>query len=229
MESPPPTIPLETLRKEGGGRNPNTAREAGLPLQGRERGVFSFLDAQEKEWIRASPGFAPRALAGLIDGALLCFVVLVVTVIRGALFRIDAFENQQTMISTLQPFASLFFTILFLCYHTVMLGKWGESVGDRLLGIKIVRRQGEPPPFGTAFLRAFAFLVIGAMTVGIPLLLGRILIGSDSVIRFFSAYTFPFLLVTLLLNPAFLWSLLDLKHQGLHDKIAKTFVIRTTS
>ncbi len=209
--------------------HPNVAKREGSPERRPERGVFSFLDAREKEWIRAAPGFARRAFAGMIDGALLCFVVFVVTALRGVLFRVDAFENHQTVISTLQPFASLFFVILFLCYHTVMVGKWGESVGGRLLGLEIVRAQGEHPSWGTAFLRTFAFLAIGGMTVGIPLFLGRILIGSDSVIRFFSAYTFPFLLVTLLFNPAFLWSLLDLKRQGLHDKIAKTFVIRSAA
>lgn len=92
----------------------------------------------------------------------------------------------------LTQIASLAITIL---YWVVFQGKYGQTLGKKALGIKVVDANGKTPSMMTFFLRE----IIGKFVSGIILLIGYLMV---------------------------IW---DGKKQGLHDKIAGTFVVRVGS
>lgn len=69
----------------------------------------------------------------------------------------------------------------------------GQTVGKKLMGIRVVDIQGTRPSMGKFFLRE----IIGKMLVN-----------------------------QLTLDIGYLWVLWDSKRQGLHDKIASTYVVK---
>ncbi|HTP25298.1 MAG TPA: RDD family protein, partial [Anaeromyxobacteraceae bacterium] len=78
-----------------------------------------------------------------------------------------------------------------LCYFTMFIGMGGQTPGKMLLGLKVVRTDGEAVGFGRALVRW----------------LGQCL-------------------SLLLLGLGFLMVAFSGRKQGLHDKIAGTYVIR---
>lgn len=80
-------------------------------------------------------------------------------------------------------------------YWVVFQGKYGQTLGKKALGIKVVDVNGKTPSMMTFFLRE----IIGKFVSGIILLIGYLMV---------------------------IW---DGKKQGLHDKIAGTFVVRVGS
>jgi uncharacterized RDD family membrane protein YckC len=76
----------------------------------------------------------------------------------------------------------------------------GQTLGKQLLGIRVVRLDGEPVAFGTGVMRT---------VVGQQLLIAVTLYAYAVV--------------------DYLWPLRDPRNQALHDKIAKTLVLRTTA
>jgi hypothetical protein len=75
-------------------------------------------------------------------------------------------------------------------YHVLQIGLWGQTLGKKLLSIRVVTISGSTPTFSRALLRWFGFIFSL-----VPLGLGLALVA------------------------------LDLRKQGLHDKIAETYVI----
>jgi uncharacterized RDD family membrane protein YckC len=80
-------------------------------------------------------------------------------------------------------------------YETILIGRSGQTIGKRLLSIKVVRtRAGDKISYGPAFGRAAVVFVSGAI-------------------------------VPLVALVVFAWALWDPRNQGLHDKAADTIVI----
>ncbi len=77
-------------------------------------------------------------------------------------------------------------------YLWLLTGHWGQTLGKKLLGIKVVDQQGNIPGLSRAALRE----IVGKTVVGFTLGLG------------------------------YLWIIWDKQKQGLHDKIASTYVIK---
>lgn len=62
--------------------------------------------------------------------------------------------------------------VLFGVYHTLAHGLGGATLGKRLVGIRVVRRDGNPPGLGRAALRAvLAFLSLALVGLGVLLAL----------------------------------------------------------
>jgi uncharacterized RDD family membrane protein YckC len=47
--------------------------------------------------------------------------------------------------------------VLILLYFTLFTGEGGQTLGKKILGIKVVRTDGSPVTYGRAFLRAFGY------------------------------------------------------------------------
>jgi uncharacterized RDD family membrane protein YckC len=102
--------------------------------------------------------------------------------------------------------AFLAYLLVVIFYAPVLMARAGEhngqSWGKQIVGIRVVRDQGEPVEFGFAFLREFVvknllFGTIGGFFLGIPTLLD------------------------------YLWPLWDDQNRCLHDMVVSTHVLRT--
>lgn len=79
---------------------------------------------------------------------------------------------------------------IFVLYHVAQWSIWGQTLGMKLAGIKVVSADGNKPGFGRALLRMLGYFFS------------------------FSLAGWGFLMIAL-----------DPRRQGLHDKIAETFVV----
>jgi uncharacterized RDD family membrane protein YckC len=95
----------------------------------------------------------------------------------------------------------VFSAIVLAIYETLMVGRFGRTVGKMAVGTEVVTDSGVAPSYGVAAVRAAAYGVL----YGIP-------------------YLGFFLLIA-----AFVMVFVDPRRQTLHDKIASTVVARRRS
>ena len=78
----------------------------------------------------------------------------------------------------------------------------GQTPGKQIVGLRVIRTNGEPSPWGYTFVREFIiqWLLVGIATV--------LTMGIFSLINY-------------------LWPLRDKNRQALHDKMAETLVVET--
>lgn len=119
----------------------------------------------------------------------------------------------------------VFFTLLYY------VGFWvstGQTLGQMILAIRVVRRDGYKVGLSRAFLRylalavpsIFVFLAIFSLWAAIVLFD----VTSDSLDSF-GATIGVFLLIAIAGIGGFLYSLVDNEHRGLHDILAGTVVV----
>lgn len=125
-----------------------------------------------------SPG--SRFVAFLIDAVILWAINFVVVLVLSGIIKQS------------QAIAYVFELIISIGYWVVYQSKATQTVGKRLMHLKVVDASGKTPSMMTFFLRE----IIGKFISAIILLIGYLMI---------------------------LW---DGKRQGLHDKIASTFVVK---
>jgi len=146
-------------------------------------------------------GFFSRLVAFIVDLILLTLVMLIAGSVIGIIFnffRLDqilgyltaSMPGVQTSFQKLVVLVSPFLFLLMILYFAFFWTFFGFTPGKALLGLKIVRRDGQSLSFGRAILRFLCYWVSA-----IPLFLG------------------------------FIWILVDKRHEGWHDKIARTNVI----
>ncbi|KGN35032.1 hypothetical protein N802_01805 [Knoellia sinensis KCTC 19936] len=202
VQSPPPAPPTGWQHGPGmGGQRPSPT--ASVPGQ---------------------PTLAPyglRVVAYLIDTIIVSFAALVL----GGWFLWKAIEpiadrldsaittgNVATMGSALAEarlgYLAAFIGVqllVMLAYNTLFLMKWGATPGKRLLGIS-VRRLDRPGPLDadTAIRRA----------------------GFQAVVQALGNVPYVASLGTFVLIADLVWPIADEKNQALHDKLAKTIVIK---
>lgn len=148
-------------------------------------------------------GFRGRLVAKLIDWTILSFVIICVFLVINFAMLAVLFLNVEGMsYSEISKFANLlgiiafslsvFVSIIFYAiYEIFMLKKNGQTIGKKLLGIKVIKTNGESLTWSTAIIREIGE-IINAFTIGI----GYLIIIFDD------------------------------KKQGLHDKIADTYVVK---
>jgi uncharacterized RDD family membrane protein YckC len=148
-----------------------------------------------------------RLGAYLIDLLVLAVPVLLVgALVAGAVLGLD--DDDEVAIGAVIAATLLFiliFAIAALLYAPLLMmrqGQYnGQTWGKQLLGIRVVRDNGEPFSFGPAALRE---VVLKGLAVGI----------ASSIIPFIPWF----------LN--FFWPLWDDENRALHDMAASTHVIR---
>lgn len=126
-------------------------------------------------------GFGRRLVAAFLDGIIISVFSFLVGLILGA-----AGANVQGVLNYALGW------ILSIAYYVFYQASTGQTLGKKVLGIKVIDAQGNKPTAVTFFLRE----IIGKLVSAIILLIGYLMV---------------------------LW---DGKKQGLHDKIASTYVVR---
>lgn len=140
------------------------------------------MDKEEKLSERQSyAGFGIRFLAYAIDSLIIFAITIVFSLSLSSVFQ-----------SPLRSFGFWPEILIGAAYYIVFWMRDGQTLGNRLLAIRVVREDNQKFDFATGII-----LYIGYVISSILLWLG------------------------------FLWIIWDPKKQGLHDKIAKTVVVRT--
>ncbi|WP_347551850.1 RDD family protein [Pseudalkalibacillus hwajinpoensis] len=105
-------------------------------------------------------GFWPRFAALLLDGFIIGVPISLLNsyVIEG--------QHGDEVSSALQ----------FLYYFFVPIVWYGYTVGKRILGIRIVKLNGDPPGFVTMLLRIVVSALLYALTVGICFIVSMIMV-----------------------------------------------------
>jgi len=108
-------------------------------------------------------GVGRRAVAVIIDGILLMVVGYALAMVMGG--------TSSTGFNLAGAPALLFFLIAF-AYFTVMEKTQGATLGKKLMGLKVVRENGEPMDWGASVIRnilrlidGFFFYLVGAIVV----------------------------------------------------------------
>lgn len=162
-----------------------------------------------------------RVVAYLIDALIVSFATLVAggwflwKAIEPVVDRLDAAMasgDVQAMSGALAEarlgYLALFLgvqLVLFLVYHVVCLTRWSATPGKLLVGIS-VRRLDRPGPLDVdTAIRRTGFQAVAQALGNVPYLslAGTIIVVADLV-----------------------WPIADDKNQALHDKVAKTIVIK---
>jgi uncharacterized RDD family membrane protein YckC/ribosomal protein L40E len=118
-------------------------------------------------------GFWVRLLAWLIDGLLLGVLVGIVMTPFSAGFLqkfMDYFNSSSYSAGTLPPwywqYLFVYSSITFVAgvlYQTIAIGKWGKTIGQAALGLKVVKPDGSKVSFARAFGRALAQVLTGTI------------------------------------------------------------------
>jgi len=113
--------------------------------------------------------FVPRLIAQVIDAV----VVLLVTaglVLAGMLWNPQwGLEGQSLLGLTVDQFALVAAVIIGLIYHTALASVWGATVGKLVLGMRVVRVNGDAVAWWDALLRTVGLLA-SLVTLGIVFL-----------------------------------------------------------
>ncbi len=145
-------------------------------------------------------GFFRRAIAGLVDGAILTAVFLVLDVLVALVLRqplprwsqlgpdylLDVAVNGDALAQIGLVLLAILGFLYFFIFHALS----GRTPGKRLVGVRVIDAYGQRPSLGRALARTAAYL--------------------------------PSALVLAL---GFLWIGFDREKRGLHDWIADTYVI----
>ena len=137
-------------------------------------------------------GFGRRLVAWLLDALILGVVQSILGIFLGTGFAGISSGNSVTPTTGTTMFANILSLIVWVGYAVGYQGWTGQTLGKRVMCIKVVDENGKKPSYFTFFLRD----VIGKIASGIILFIGFLMI---------------------------LW---DGKKQGLHDKIASTYVVK---
>jgi uncharacterized RDD family membrane protein YckC len=119
-------------------------------------------------------GIGPRLVARLIDTVLIGILSFIAATAAGLIGEFIGMYS-----SNFSGWGALFTVVAGLAfsfaYYVYGWAKEGQTLGDTLLGVKIVTEQGSPPSVGQAILRYFGYLISA-----LALSLGFIWIAIDS-------------------------------------------------
>lgn len=140
-------------------------------------------------------GFWRRLIAFIVDTIILTIAQIPIDAIaKPFTVKPDSLSNSSQSLTYLG--ANIIYVLVIIVgwwlYWVTLQHKFGQTLGKKLLGIKVVDSQGKTPSSGVLGKREF----IGKLASTILLGIGYLMIAFDS------------------------------KKQGLHDKIAGTYVIK---
>lgn len=137
--------------------------------------------------------FWKRIGAILVDGAILAVVMMAVSlmIVYGALSSgtREFATMQRILLSVLALFVST-------GYMTYGIGSCGQTIGKRVLKLKVIRADGQDVGYGLAFGRAMSFWLYALRFIGGPLLVVSVLMMA-----------------------------MDHQKRSLHDRICSTVVV----
>ena len=165
------------------------------------------VSARVRDLDRETAGFLRRLVAVVVDSLLLS--PLAVFLFLPYIYA--AFSGEAGTVSSESDWwrAALWFAVSF-AYGALMLGRYSRTVGMMVLRIRVTRLDGADIGYRRAALRTALF----------HLAFAGLLMPPGSVLKL--AYA-PVAAATAI---GLLWIMVDRAHQGYHDKIAGTLVMR---
>ena len=120
-------------------------------------------------------GFWIRFGAKLIDNlAMMVVLGIPIVIIMIPAMRSAAPGRPSGFMLGFQVIFQLFFFLVIVGYNTIMLGKYGATLGKLACGLKVVQPDGAPISYGRAFGRAWAEMLSGFICY-----IGYIIAGFD--------------------------------------------------
>jgi uncharacterized RDD family membrane protein YckC len=102
--------------------------------------------------------FLKRAAAFIIDYLLVLVTAVVFAILIGLFFRTDVAFSENAL--------TYFIILVFGCYYTYMLGKYGYTIGKKLLKLKVVKNDGSKLTYVNALIRFLGTLLSSLILVG---------------------------------------------------------------
>ena len=171
------------------------------------------MEAGQQEAVMEYAGFWIRLAAFIIDGIISSCIFFIIGVILGIILVF--WEGM-----SLDAFLGIWYVdVLLGVVYYVGFWTWrGQTPGKMLVRIKIVRTDGSSIGLGRAFIRYLMF-VVGSIA---SLLQSNFtVLGGRDTDYFLST-------INLLVLVGFLWVAFDSHKQGIHDKLADTYVVKLT-
>lgn len=189
------------------------------PEYGVDRGFYFFTDRDGNVIVQALAGF-PRRLGGAVVDFLVAILIGVIVGFVVSLAFASMEFTRQNYTNFILSLSGLAIFLNFL-YHAFLVGLTSQTIGHRLLKIKVIRRGGRSVGLVSGTVRALYGLVPTLLTIIISLILPADASGRNTVASILSVG------IVSLTALGMAWSLLDNAHQGLHDKLADTYVVST--
>ncbi|MBN9391760.1 MAG: RDD family protein [Chloroflexi bacterium] len=189
------------------------------PTYGIDRGFYFFHDASGNVVLHALAGFGRRLAGAIIDSIISSILGIIFFYAVVSLFlNLDPYNYEQSILGI--TLALLILPVLFgFLYHTILVGLTGQTLGDRLLKIKVLRRGGKAVGLVSGVVRALYGLVPAIISAILALNLpasSRNSVSPGSIIG---------AVISGVTALGLAWALFDKSHQGLHDKLADTYVV----
>ncbi|NIM04704.1 MAG: hypothetical protein GTN65_03580 [Armatimonadetes bacterium] len=155
---------------------------------------------------KETAGLLLRGFAALVDTLLL----LPVTIVLLLPLIIESTGNYSLAeaMPELEWWRTVLLEAVLFLYPFLMLGFYGRTVGMMAWGIRVTRLDGSDIGFGRALLRTIAYWLPCAAYGWV---------SASEVIQ---------ILISAFWVVGIMWIMVDRKHQGYHDKIANTLVMR---
>ncbi|MDI6784251.1 MAG: RDD family protein, partial [bacterium] len=107
-------------------------------------------------------GFWIRLGAYFIDGICTTLISYFCGLILGIVFGISEYGGgglSQSDVSGIEALAQLFGLIITVSYHTLLIGKYGQTLGKMAVGIQVVQKDGGPVSYARACGRYFSYFI----------------------------------------------------------------------
>src|SRR5690554_4175816 len=102
-------------------------------------------------------GVGPRALAVIIDGALFFLIACCL----GIVLSLGSGEDIENTTSGLSLLLNCLWTIAFFAYYILLEGNSGQTLGKKVVKIKVVKEDGSPITMGDSVIRNLLRIVDG--------------------------------------------------------------------
>ena len=130
-----------------------------------------------------------RIAAFLLDGLITAIILFVILLLTSSANIFTLFWTGSTVITLyalINFFQSVVVIVIALCIYYVVLPAYfnGQTIGKRLFGIKIVKKDGSDVDFVTLFVREMVGQIfLGYTTLGLTLIISSLLMGKRDDIR----------------------------------------------
>ena len=121
-------------------------------------------------------GFWRRLIAFTIDGTIIFFIFLILSIVASFAFFSGALSvNSDRFLADLEGTAHFsplmlylwaFYFVINIIYFTYFHGATGRTPGKMILGLQVVTEEGKPISFGTAFLRSVGYFISNIFYLG---------------------------------------------------------------
>lgn len=182
----------------------------------------NLLDAQSKKETEVELASPWNRIAAYIINTLLTSIVVTPGII---ILIIEMIRSKSIGYNLIGPVLCIMIPLtIYGIWQIILMSKTGQSLGKRLMNIKVIGMDGRNPGFiGTVLLREMVFNMI--VTI-VSLILTFIFVGllnfPETLTSNFFEYLTPFILLVMLFRKKTL-------HRTLQDYLARTIVIKVNN